>query len=105
MGTNLSISDTFMPRIITYQEGRFSTIQLDSGEKVMLSVAQTGIVIFQMKFLGLLPGRKIAEWSLDDLPDFIARLGGDTPTGSPFRYAVDQIATFTSIRELESALS
>lgn len=94
-----------MPRVITYKEGRFSTVQLDSGEKVMLSVAQTGIVIFQMKFLGMLPGRKIAEWSIHDLPDFIARLGGTGPTGSPFRYAVDQIAAFPSIRELEAALT
>ena len=94
-----------MPRVITYKEGCFSTVQLDSGEKVMLSVAQTGIVIYQMKFLGMLPGRKIAQWTVQNLPDFIARLGGTGPTGSPFRYAVDQIAAFPSIRELEAALT
>lgn len=94
-----------MSKVITYKEGRYSTIQLDSGEKVMLSVAQTGIVVFQMKFLGLVPGRKIAEWAIHDLPDFIACLGGTTPTGSPFRYAVDRIAAFPSVLELEAALT
>ncbi len=71
----------------------------------MLSVAQTGIIIFQINSLGMLPRRKIAEWSLNDLSDFIARFGGMETTGSLFRYAVDQIAAFPSIRELEAALT
>jgi hypothetical protein len=32
-------------RIITYKEGCYSQIKLTSGERAMLSVAQTGIVI------------------------------------------------------------
>lgn len=94
-----------MPRIITYKESRYSTIELDSKERVMISVAQTGIVIYEMKFLGLIPKRTIASWALADLPDFLTRLGGAAPTGSPFRYTVDQIATFPSIRDLEEALA
>ena len=50
-----------MGTIITYKEGQYSMMKLDSGERVMLSIAQSGIVIYKMKFFGMTPGPKSAE--------------------------------------------
>ena len=84
-------------------ESRYSTVQLDSGEKVMLSVTQQGIAIFKMRFLGLLPGHKIAEWLPNDLDRFVEKFGGD-PDGSPFRHAVGLLMSFPSILEIKRYL-
>lgn len=84
-------------------ESRYSTVQLDSGEKIMLSVTQQGITIFKMRFLGFLPGEKIAEWLPNDLDRFVAKFGGDS-NGSPFRYAVESLMSFASILEIKRYL-
>ena len=77
-------------------------VQLDSGEKVMLSVTQDGITIFAMRFGGLLPGRKLRHWSILDLEHFLDRFGGQPPPDcSPFRHAVNNLSYYPSIAALE----
>ena len=93
-----------MSRVVTYTEGQYSMVQLDSGERVMLSLAQSGIVIFKMRLGGLLPGPKIAEWLPNDLDRYIDLFGGDHPTGTPFRFAVERLASFESIKDLRAYL-
>ncbi|MEY2493625.1 MAG: hypothetical protein QOJ45_117 [Verrucomicrobiota bacterium] len=95
-----------MSRIITYKEQRYSMVQLDSGEKVMISITQDGVTIFAMRFGGLLPGRKLAEWSIFDLEHFLDRLGGQPPPGSSaFRHAVNNMTEYPSIAALEAYLA
>jgi len=79
-------------------------IKLRSGERIMLSVAQDGIVIYRMRLAGLLAGPKLAHWQPQDLSQYVALFGGQSGTGSPFKYAVDRLAQFGSIQELLSFL-
>jgi hypothetical protein len=53
-----------MSQIITYKEGCYSQIKLTSGERIMLSCAEGGATIFKMRFFGVVPASKIAEWKL-----------------------------------------
>jgi hypothetical protein len=89
-----------MSRIITYKEGRYSQIKLDSGERIMLSVAQSGIVIFKLRFFGLVPGPKIAEWLPEDLARFMLLFGGAPLSQTPFNYTVEKLSSFESIESL-----
>ena len=94
-----------MSKIITYKEGRFSQIKLDSGERIMLSVAQNGIVIFKMRFFGVVPGPKIAEWSPQDLSRFMLLFGGASLNQTPFNYTVEKLSSFDSIQSLNAFLA
>ncbi|MCK4814192.1 hypothetical protein KA005_00355 [bacterium] len=93
-----------MSRIIAYKEGRYSQIKLDSGERILLSVAQSGIVIFKLRFLGLVHGPKIAEWSPKDLARFMLLFGGAPLNQTPFKYTVEKLASFESIESLRQFL-
>ena len=94
-----------MSRIITYEEGRYSQIKLDSGERILLSVAQPGIVIFKLRFFGLVPGPKIAEWSPQDAARFMLLFGGASLNQTPFKYTVEKLASFGSIESLRQFLT
>ena len=94
-----------MSKVITYEEGSFSQIKLDSGERIMLSVAQTGMVIFKMRFFGLVPGPKIAEWSTQDLSRFMLLFGGAPQNQTPFKNTVDKLSSFDSIQSLRAFLN
>ena len=89
-----------MSRIITYKEGCFSQIKLTSGERIMLSCAEGGATIFKMRFFGLIPGCKIAEWKLKDLSRFMFLFGGAPPNQTPFNFTVQKLTSFDSIEQL-----
>jgi hypothetical protein len=93
-----------MSRIIQFKEAQYATIVLDSGEKIRLSVAQTGIALFEMGFFGLVKKRTIAEWDPSQLNEFIYKLGGQAPNMTPFRYSVEKLASMKSIEEIEEIL-
>ena len=93
-----------MADIVTYVEQRYSMMKLDSGERIMLSVSQSGIAIYKMRFLGLVPGPKIAEWLPQDLDRYVDLFGGEHSSGSPFRFAVEKLASFHSIKDLRAYL-
>lgn len=94
-----------MSRIITYKEGCYSQIKLTSGERIMLSVAQSGIVIFKMRFLGVIPGPKIVEWLPNDLGRFMLLFGGASPNQTPFKFTVEKLCSFDSIKQLREFLT
>ncbi len=50
-----------MGQIITYKPGAYCQIKLDSGERILISIAQTGILISKLAFAGLIPRGKIWE--------------------------------------------
>jgi hypothetical protein len=90
-----------MGTIKTYKEQRFATVVLASGDNVMLSMAQDGIVIYKMRFGGLLPGSKIGVWAPNDLDRFLAKFGRDVEGMSPFRATVEFLATFPDAKALQ----
>lgn len=94
-----------MSKVITYKEGCYSQIKLTSGERIMLSIARTGIVIFKMRFFGVYPGPKIAEWLPHDLHRFRELFGGGSLNPTPLKLAVEKLISFDSISELREFLN
>ncbi|OGY41286.1 MAG: hypothetical protein A2Y67_00580 [Candidatus Buchananbacteria bacterium RBG_13_39_9] len=56
-----------MAKIITYKNegarGVFCQLQLDSGERILISIAQSGVKIFKLGFMGVFPMKTIWESS------------------------------------------
>jgi hypothetical protein len=94
-----------MSQIITYKEGCYSQIKLDSGERITLSCAEGGATIFKMRFFGVVPDSKIAEWKLKDLSRFMFLFGGAQPNQTPFNFTVQKLATFDSIEQLRKFIT
>ena len=90
-----------MGTIKTYREQRYATVVLDSGEAVMLSVAQEGIAIFKMRLGGWIPGPKIGVWPPNDLDRFLTKFGRNPKGGSPFRSTVEFLASFPDVATLQ----
>lgn len=88
-------------KIITYKEGCFAQIKLVSGERILFSVAQSGIIIFKMKFGGLIPGEKLIELNSQNLDLFIQLFGEPSTDQTPFNFVVEKLASFDSIASLK----
>lgn len=95
--------------VMQYEEGVYATIELDSGERIRLSVAQTGIAIFEMRFFGVVRKRTIAEWNPSQVNEFMYKLGmplpGEAENMTPFRYTVLRLTQMKSIKALEEYLN
>ena len=89
-----------MSQIITYKEGCYSQIKLTSGERIMLSCTEGGVTILKMRFFGVVPAFKIAEWKLKDLSRFMFLFGGAPPNQTPFNFTVQKLTSFKSIEQL-----
>ena len=87
-------------QVLTYREGRYATVRLASGEAVMISLAQDGIVIFQMRLGGLMPGARLATWPPNDIDRFLEKFGVGELEGSPFRATVALLASFPDVMTL-----
>ena len=87
-------------QVLTYREGRYATVRLASGEAVMISLAQDGIVIFQMRLGGLIPSARLATWPSNDLDRFLEKFGVGELEGSPFRATVALLASFPDVMTL-----
>ena len=61
-----------MASIVTYKPGAYCQLKLDSGERVLISCAQTGIKIMKLGLGGLFPTRMIADWPIAELCSAIA---------------------------------
>lgn len=94
-----------MAQIITYKEGAYSQIRLSSGERILLSVGQSGIAIFKLYFFGFFPGRKLAEWHSSQLADFMFFFGGAPLNQTPFNYTVNKLTSFDNILSLSKFLA
>ena len=60
-----------MSRIITFSDqkpsGTFAQIKLDDGNRILVSFTKTEMAIFQLRFLGLVPGKKIYSRNISDI--------------------------------------
>lgn len=94
-----------MITIITYrndEKGVYSTIKLDSGEKVFISMGEDGLKIFKQGFL--FPTRMI--WSSKD-PQVLINIFGDGKTVAIKGFldaVIDKIYFCKSIDEIKSLL-
>lgn len=59
-----------MSEIITYKNsptGKYCQIKLDDGNRILISIAQTGVKVMKMKWGGMLPAGDIFDISTQDL--------------------------------------
>jgi hypothetical protein len=96
-----------MSEVITYKnsgEGSFCQVKLDSGEHVLISIAQTGIKLFQLGLAGLVPTSTLADWSIAEIPSAIRVFADlDAPQKPPLdaiRDRILQCRSTSDIREL-----
>jgi len=92
-----------MGKIVTYkndrQRGMFCQIKLDNGEKVFISIAQSGAKISKMKLGGLIPGETI--WESNDVKAMVELFGDEN---SPNRDLLDSIVAYlVDCKTLEEA--
>lgn len=56
-----------MGEVVNYKEGRYCQLKLDSGERILISIAQSGIKIVKLSFGGLIPTSTIWNCSIADV--------------------------------------
>lgn len=59
-----------MGKIITYKNspsGKFCQIKYDDGNRILISLAQTGVKISKLKWVGLVPSETILDISTPDM--------------------------------------
>lgn len=91
-----------MSKIITYREGAFCQIKLDSKERILISIAQEGIAIIKLKLGGIIPGKRIANWNITEIHEVINNF---VDTSEPFLHPLDaivrKILQCKSIKDIE----
>ena len=92
-----------MSKIITYSDGTrlgtFSQIKLDDGKRVLISMTQTEVAIFRLKFFGNIPSGTIWKHDIFDyLEKMTKRVGSEDST--PLKVAVDIVLECKSIDEI-----
>lgn len=59
-----------MSKIVTYKNsarGKYCQIKLDDGNRILISIAQTGIKVYKLRLAGLIPSGTIFDISTSDL--------------------------------------
>lgn len=94
-----------MSEVVTYKnagvDGCFCQIKLDSGERVLISIAQPGIELFELDQAGVVPIKTLVSWDIVDIGSAIqifADLG--FPEKPPLDAIKDRILKCRSIVEL-----
>lgn len=91
-----------MTEIVTYKPGAYCQLRLASGERVLVSCAQTGIKIMKVVLGGLIPTRTIADWSISELASAIEVFADESaPTQHPLEAIKNKLLTCASIKEIE----
>jgi hypothetical protein len=97
-----------MGRIVTYQnsgvKGVYSQIKLDNGERILISLAQSGLEIFKLGLGGLVPTGTV--WKTSDLHQ-MAMLFGDfaLSEGNLLDAVIRKLIGCSSIDEVKTVLS
>lgn len=78
---------------ITYSKdqpaGTFCQLKLDSGERILISIAQTGLKIYKLSFFGFFPTKVL--WELDDVKELVKIF---VDVEKPFTHPLDNIIDY-----------
>ena len=105
-----------MSQVVTYKnegpKGCYCQIKLDSRERILLSIAESGIVIFKLVLRGYIPVKKI--WEAGPTVAYhkfgpfdsskISNLSRLPGAGHPLDVMKDRLLGFSSITELQTFL-
>ena len=93
---------TLVTEVITYKPGAFCQLKLPSGERVLISCAQTGIKIVKLGLGGLIPTKTIADWPISQLATAIHIFADeDNPSQHPLDAIKAKLMTCSSIGDIE----
>lgn len=91
-----------MARVVS-RDKSMAQIQLDSGERVLISCTQTEIAIFKLTFFGFIPSTKIWKGDTNSFLDKVYSTGGHTLFAlDPVQYLIDRVMGFSSISEIRN---
>jgi hypothetical protein len=96
-----------MGKIVTYKNqgprGMYCQIKLDSGERILISIAQPGVKIFKFSAGGLIPTKTI--WESSDVPKMVELFADLNQPEKPLLDAiVAQLIHCKSLQEIEQRL-
>jgi hypothetical protein len=95
-----------MASVVTYKPGAFCQLKLDSGERILISCAQTGIKIMKLGWGGLFPTGTLADWPLRQLDEAIAIFADtNSPAAHPLDAIVSKLKSCSSIVEVRNLCS
>lgn len=92
-----------MGKIITYKnagpKGMFCQIKLESGERILISIAQSGVKIFKLRFMGMIPVKTL--WELNDIVHMVEMFADPAnPEKPPLDAIRDKLINCKSIKEV-----
>lgn len=91
-----------MAKIVTYKPGAYCQLKLASGERVLISCAQTGIKIIKLALGGLIPTRTIVDWPIAELVSAIELFADEAaPTQHPLDAIKNKLIHCSSIKAIE----
>ena len=90
-----------MAKVIAYRPPGFSQLQLDSGERILISCAQTGVRISKLGFFGLFPTKVIADWPISRIDEVIALFADPAnPNDPPLDALMKKLGACATIDEV-----
>ena len=91
-----------MTKVITYKPGAYCQLKFASGERVLISCAQTGIKIVKLGLGGLIPTKTIADWPISQLSTAIhVFMDESNPSLHPLEAIKNKLLMCSSIGEVE----
>jgi hypothetical protein len=91
-----------MATIVTYKPGAYCQLKLNSGERILISCAQTGIKIMKLGLGGLFPTRTIADWPIAEVRSAIAIfVDASQPALHPLDAIKNRLMSCSSITEVQ----
>ena len=95
-----------MTTVVTYKPNAYCQLKLDSGERLLISCAQTGIKIVKLGLGGLLPTKTIADWPLSEVRTMMRKF---VDPANPLQHPLDAIKSrlmqCSSLQEVEKVCS
>jgi hypothetical protein len=92
-----------MTKIITYKnegvKGVFCQLQLDSGERILVSIAQSGVKIFKIGFMGIFPMKTI--WESSSIEEMVKIfVNSQTQAMSPLDAIIEKLRNCKNIEKI-----
>ena len=89
---------------IVIRKPSYCHIKLDNGQRILISMAQSGIKIIKLGFRGLLPVKTI--WKSTDTYEMIEKFADpDDPFKDPVDAVTDKLINCESVKEIKAILA
>ena len=88
--------------VVTYKPGAYCQLKLASGERILISCAQSGIKVMKLGFGGLFPTKTLAVWSIAQIDEPIRIFAEQSqPSLSPLEAIKNRLSLCVSVHEVQ----